>query len=194
MQKSRVAALVGGVVLALALGAGPAPAAVLTIVDSHTPGVAPCLSASAPAACNGGGASVGGAAWSHDVSADLAPGDTITGAQLELVLWDDQGRGDGAEKLSFAVDGLSLAYNADANHDALLVLGDLTVLGDGVLDAVLGALSGDFFLGGSTLTVWVDRPDPPEGKTPDAAVPLPGTLVLLGAGLLAAQRVLRRRA
>jgi hypothetical protein len=138
--------------------------------------------------------------WTHDIlDSGFLPTDVVTGAQVELTLWDDGGPKDANEKLSLTVDLVSLLHNADANHDTTVILSDLSALSDGVLAVVLGALDGDFFFGGSTLTVWVEHSDAPssgptEGDSaPTSAAPGPPTLLALGAGLLLIGGLRRRR-
>ena len=74
-------------------------------------------------------------------------------------------------------------------HDLLLPLSDLSILKGGWLEVMLTAHEGDFFFGGSTLTLFVELgAESGEGITgafvtaADQAVPAPAPLLLLGLG------------
>ena len=202
MQAFRMAMLATAISV---LSAAPSAWAA-SLVFTDTAGASGCLSASAPAACNSGGASTASRSFTHDIldSGFLAT-DVITGAQLVLTLTDDGGPRDANEKLSLLVDLVTVVSNADANHDKTITLDTLGALSDGLLAIVIGALDGDFLFGGSTLTVWVERADPPAPPLEDivvndqlpvievAAVPGPSPLLALGLGLLLTGGVLRRR-
>ena len=176
------------VVLAGLAGMIPAGAGAMTI--THTPVGAPlCLSASAPAACNAGGASAATYSFSFDLS---GVADEILAATLTLQLSDDMGRSDGSEKIDLLVNGVDLQVNGDANSDFVISLADPGSLG-GTLNIILGAETGDYFFAGATLTLTVEEQGTDEIPALDAAaVPVPPSMVLLGLGLVAVAA--RRRA
>ena len=180
----------------LAVGLLPAGAGAATL--TYVPVGAPlCLSTSAPAACNEGGASVSSHAFSFDVPGAVAADEILTGAVLSLNLFDDFGRADGNEKLRLYLDGTEVPVSGDVQHDLILTLGDLSLLADDLLWVSLSPDSGDFFFGGATLTLLLeDRPEPasdvPSAAPPASAVPLPGSLVLLGLGATALAARIRR--
>ncbi|MBI2527454.1 MAG: hypothetical protein HYV93_15895 [Candidatus Rokubacteria bacterium] len=185
--------LLGHALIALAALTTILPGRAEAVPLTHTPLDALCLSAEAPAACHrSSGASRPGHSFDYDLSSVLGGGDTITGAQLLLDLWDDKGRSDGSEKINIALDGVLLFHNADVQHDVrieLSDLSDLSLLDDGRLGVTLTARRGDFFFGGSTLTLSVESGGPlassvgalANGAT--APAPAPAPLVLLGLGL-----------
>lgn len=176
-------------VFGLAGLAGMLPAVAFATTLTHVPSGAPlCLSAADPAACNGGGASIDDYSFSFDLSGVADADEIITGALLTLAFSDDGGRSDGSEKALVLIDGIEAEANADANHDFVLALLDLSVLDDLVLSVGIGANSGDFFFASASLALVVEpRPEDPVVDVPPAvtAVPLPGSLVLVGLGLVA---------
>jgi hypothetical protein len=189
MQKvpGRALAVLAALLAALAMIL-PAQARAVTL-DGPLLTTPVCLSASS-APCNGSPALSGVSEFDFDFDlsgvGDL--GEVITGATLLLLLSDDFGHGDGAEKINLVVGGVNVLHNADAGHDALIALPDLLVPEDGLLPVELTA-SGDFFFGGSTLTLSVEAGDDggagtPGGSPPtaDQAVPAPAPLLLLGLG------------
>lgn len=119
--------------------------------------------------------------------------DSITSAALSIWLYDDNFfgdiplLGDGSETVGFRLDnGVWTATRAVDSTFWSLDQFDFAVsslLSDGLLNVVIRANSGDFRFGGSLLTVNGDR----------TSVPEPGTLGLLGLGLLAAGFAKRRR-
>lgn len=183
-------ALLGVFIWVGAVG-GPAPAGAISItigaIADPTPDL--CLSTSAPTACNGGGASAGSVELTI-AFADLLAGDIIASAELHITLWDDFGKADGNEKIDVFVDGLGVLYNADANHDAVVALSDFSLFADGEAKVLVVARDGDFFLGGASLSLSVERPESPaggepssvEGVGPDGRVSAPVPLLLLGLG------------
>jgi hypothetical protein len=175
------------VVLAGLAGMIPVGAGAMTI--THTPIGAPlCLSANAPAACNTGGGSAATYSFSFDLS---GVADEIIAATLTLQLSDDMGRADGSEKIDLTVNGVDLQVNGDANSDFLISLADPGSLGGTTLNIIVGAETGDYFFAGATLTLTVEEQGTDE-ILPQAAVPVPPSMVLLGLGLVAVAA--RRRA
>lgn len=176
-------------VFGLAALAGMLPAAAFATTLTHVPSGAPlCLSAAAPAACNGAGASIDDYSFGFDLSGVADADEIITGALLTLAFSDDGGRADGSEKALVLIDGIEAEAEADANHDFVLALTELSVLDDLVLSVGIGASSGDFFFASASLALVVEpRPEDPVVDVPPAvtAVPLPGSLVLVGLGLVA---------
>ena len=172
----------------IALGAPVVTSAAPVTYTDIVPGSHTCISADAPAACNGtgGATSVGSTQFTFDITDDgFVPGSLITSAEITLDLSDDGGSGDGSEKITLSLDGSSLTYTDNANHQAVITLSDFTLLADGkILVVVLGASTGDYFFDGAKLTV-VDDPDA-GSETSAAAVPAPAALLILGAGALAA--------
>ena len=170
---------------------GTVAAAPILFTDSVGPAIHQCLSGVAPTACaGGGGASSSGDTFTLDITGSgFIAGSLITEAHLTIHLADDGGPADGREKIDVTLDGVLVKSNAAANHDLIIDLSSFDLLGDGLLEVILGARSGDFFFEGATLTVWDDPPSPGPGAP--AAVPLPATLALLTLGLAAI--VWRRR-
>lgn len=192
-MKSLLGLVAAGALFALGTP-GVAKATPITFTDTTGPGLHLCLSASAPAACNGGAVSTETTTFTLDITdSGFAPGSLITSAELVLTLADDGGSGEGSEKIGLLLDGTSIPYTENANHDAVITLSDFTSLADGKLLVVLSADSGDFFLEGAKLTV-VGDPAPGTDEVPvtAAAVPAPGALLVLGAGLVGT--IWRRRA
>jgi hypothetical protein len=184
--------------LAIALGlmsALPAPgsAATLSFTDTIGPGLHVCLSAAAPAACDGAGPSSPGITFTLDVTGDgFIPGSPITAASLTLSLSDDHGSGDGSDKMDLLLDGTPAVINADANHDRTLDLSGFgSLLADGKLIVELTARTGDFFFEGASLTVWDDPLENP--RVDGAGVPNPAALLLLGSGVGVLATLARRR-
>lgn len=182
------------VVLAGLAGMIPAGAGATTITYT-LPGSPICLSANAPAACNAGGASLAGYAFSFNFPGVPGADEIITAATLTLNVWDDFGQADGSEKIDVVLDVDDILVNGDVQHDIVISLADLDALSDSLL-VTLGAHTGDFFFGGASLALTVeDRPeDPGQGTDPVTtnSVPVPASLMLIGLGLAALG--VRRRA
>ncbi len=164
----------------------------------HAPASPICLGAAAPAPCKGGEPSLSSYPVDYHLSGALGATDIVTGAQLLLHLWDGKGHGDGSEKIDIALGETLLVHNADVQHEVVIELSDLSMLDDGHLGITLTARKGDFFFGGSTLTLSVEPGAPLSSFVMTGAlasvatVPAPAPLVLLGLGL--AVLAWRRRA
>jgi hypothetical protein len=132
----------------------------------------------------------------HDITDDgfdLFPVDVVTSATLSLNLYDD--RFDGRrwyEEVFIDLPG----WSADTTYNFFGSLDDIGVSFAGLVQLnAIGQLSvtvertwGDFFLGDSTLTAYGIEADP----VPDP-VPEPGTVLLLGSGILGLIALKRKR-
>jgi hypothetical protein len=177
-------------VVAGTLAVGVATASAVPVLSTDDVALHQCLTAATPPTACSGSAGIPLALLSLDldVHADGYVLNTpITGATLTISLADDGGTGDGAEKISVSAGDVSYVTNADANHDVVIPLTDLTeLLGTGHLTLLLGATRGDFFVNGATLDVWsepatVQQEEEVAGPT---AVPAPGALALLLCGVV----------
>ncbi len=191
-----LASLIAGLLLIL-----PTPARAVTLEGS--PSGPLCLSAYPPNPCNDGPDSLGFLDVTFDLSGLALPdGEIITGATLHLLLSDDFGQADGTEKISLVVGGVTLLYNADAGHDALIALADLSALGDVPLTVEISAARGDFFFGGAELLIETGpAPAGPEdisvvtnADVTTGVVPSPAPLLLMGLGVAALAWLRRTRA
>lgn len=113
--------------------------------------------------------------------------DTISSYVLSLSLYDDNlgtrinrwlTLSDGGEIAAILTTGGIYSYNFDLASDDFTgnFLGTLDLFADGRLSVTVASLWGDFYLASSELTAYGDN-----GTAP---VPEPGTIVLLGVGLL----------
>lgn len=119
--------------------------------------------------------------------------DVITSASFRVWLKDDANtdnwwKGDGDEAVKFSFDGgrWTSSRDIDGSIDFSLQVPKNSLL-DGLLNVVVKAHTGDFKLLSASLTVYGDR------KSPTSSVPEPGTLALLGLGLLGIAWSARRR-
>jgi hypothetical protein len=127
--------------------------------------------------------------FTHDIT-DAASGsfnvgvDTVNSYELKLNLFDDWDRAWEVAYVSqpgFFGDVIYFDLSG-TEYGGWSVLGQWQIQSEGKLSVTVASIVGDFYLGGSTLTVTGDR----------RAVPEPGTLALLG-GALFGFGILRRR-
>jgi hypothetical protein len=135
-----------------------------------------------------------GAGWlrfTHDITdGGFAPGDTITGATLAIQLteWWTTGVNHETYAYDFASQTVSCLHgncvpNSGVLDNIVLNAGSLTDLAtDGILRITISSLSGGFYFAQSVLTAEIS---PREEVAALRSVPVPATLVLLGAGLAA---------
>jgi len=164
------------------------------ITSTYTPDADVCLSATGQA-CTGSYSSQQSITHTHDITDQYSPGTPISDATLTLYFRDDSSSSrDGVERAAvYGLDlaslfgiGTSTASGAiAAGSQAFDVggLGLLQLLWSGALTYTLTATQGDFYFLGSTLDV----------DAATRAVPEPGTLALLGAGLIGLGLVRRRK-
>lgn len=132
------------------------------------------------------------AIYAHDITADgfNVGSDIVTNFLLTIDLFDDEK--DGYEKAYIDIPGFlgdSYVYDfqfGDGAYVGASIAGlfELTLLGQ--LSVTIKAISGDFYLAGSHLVA--------NGLARVASVPEPGTLGLLGLGMLGIAFGARRRA
>lgn len=144
------------------------------------------------------GTYVGGTySYTHDITDGwngFRPGiDTLSGATLAIVLFDDQGLfgsdspwllGDKQETVKFSFDGGSWTPSSNVGLLSDFWFDVTSLLDDGLLSVVVKAATGDFRFAASILTAHGDS---------STSVPEPATLTLFGFGLLAAGFAARRK-
>lgn len=112
--------------------------------------------------------------------------DAITSAIIDISLADDWDilRVIG-EAVRIKLDNITVANSVEVNDGLYhFNVSFASLQPDGKLDLTLKALSGDFLYSGSSLTVTADRPE---------AVPEPGTLALMGIGMVGMAFAVRRK-
>jgi hypothetical protein len=124
----------------------------------------------------------GSYSYQHDLTRDnFTPiFDAIDDFQLTVNLFDDGGRGDSLEWVLIDVPGLLgdvIEFNVSGTEfGGWSLAGYLQLALTGLYDVTITSLTGDFYLGDSTLTAW--------GDDRTTNVPEPATLGLIGLGLL----------
>ena len=124
----------------------------------------------------------GSYSFTHDMTLEgYVPGTQIFSGQLSLDVWDD---GDWrAERFVLNLNFLDWIDASQPHEVELGVLGLVSIWLDGDYTYHITRVWGDFYFGGSTLTI-----------TAAEAVPEPATLAMLGLGLLGFGAARRRRA
>lgn len=164
-----------GAIAAFAGLAGTAHAGPMTWVDTITRTPAPLLQAGQALT------------YTHILDNFNAATDTVSNYTLALNLYDDR---DLQAEAAFVTQGLfnllvgTVFFDLSGTETlGLTAWGELQLETTGTLTVTIRSLAGDFYVGGSTLTVNGNR----------NSVPEPGTLALFGASLLGLGLARRRR-
>ena len=184
--------LLGLTVLAAFYGAAPASA--IPVTDTVDPANALITFGSSPACPAGFACGTSSLSFVHDIrDTGFTVGDIITSATLDIHLTDLTTTGTNQETYRYDIGTQTFSClhgncvpNPGVIDNLVLSASSLTDLAtDGMISIAINSLSGDFFFADSVLTAQVGAGGTSIAQLEAADVPVPSTLLILGAGLAA---------